>query len=111
MSDQAERIFHEALGVEPRERIAYIDTQCDGQAQLRDQVLALLAEADAAEMFFQRLDEAVFSSPSPSGDEPAPPDLSDPDFRAGENVGHYRIESLIGFGGNARHSQIGRAHV
>ena len=99
MSERAERIFHEALSLEPRERIAAIDAQCQGQAELRDEVLTLLAEADAAEKFFQRLDDAVFSSASPSGDEAPYSDSSDPDFRAGENVGHYRIESLIGFGG------------
>jgi serine/threonine protein kinase/tetratricopeptide (TPR) repeat protein len=99
VSEQAERLFHEALGIEPRERIAFVDGRCEGQAQLRDQVLTLLAEADAAEKFFQRLDEAVFSSPSPSGDEAPFTEVSEPDFRPGDNVGHYRIESLIGFGG------------
>ena len=99
MSEQAERLFHEALGTDPRERIAFIDAQCERQPQLREEVLTLLAEADAAEKFFQRLDEAVFSSPSPSGDSAPSLDSVDPDFRAGENVGHYRIESLIGFGG------------
>ncbi len=99
MSERAERIFHEALGIDPRQRIAAIDAQCEGETELRDEVLTLLAEADAAEKFFQRLDDAVFSSASPSGDESAYSDSSDPDFRAGESVGHYRIESLIGFGG------------
>ena len=59
MSERAERIFHEALSLEPRERIAAIDAQCQGQAELRDEVLTLLAEADAAEKFFQRLDDAM----------------------------------------------------
>jgi serine/threonine protein kinase/tetratricopeptide (TPR) repeat protein len=99
VSQQAERLFNEALAIEPGARAAFIDSACEGQAQLRDEILALLAEAEAAEKFFQRLDEAVFSSHSPSDDEAPYPGSSEPDFRAGENVGHYRIESLIGFGG------------
>lgn len=99
MTDRAERVFHEALGMAPEARIAFIDSECDGDDDVRAEVLSLLDDADAAEQFFGRLDQAVFLSPSPSGDADPYPDSPDPEFREGEEVGHYRIDSLIGRGG------------
>jgi serine/threonine protein kinase/tetratricopeptide (TPR) repeat protein len=98
MSDRAERLSSDAFPMDAQARAAFIDAQCAGQDDLRDEVLALLAEADAADVFFDRLDEAVFS-PSPSGDDDFDADLPELEFLPGESVGHYRIESLIGRGG------------
>jgi serine/threonine-protein kinase len=56
-------------------------------------------ESDAADKFFDLLDHAVFSSPSPLDNEEQRQDIADPEFQKGDNVGHYRIDSLIGRGG------------
>src|SRR4029078_12854776 len=67
--------------------------------RLRAEVTALLNDARDADKFFDRLDEAVFSSPPSAGDGEWFPDSStNPEFKQGDNVGHYRIESLIGRG-------------
>lgn len=99
MSEQAERLFNEVVAMEPQARIAFIDSACEGQKELRDEVFAYLADSDAAENFFHRLNEAVFSSSSISDDGGPDSDLPDLEFRVGEDVGHYRIGSLIGRGG------------
>jgi eukaryotic-like serine/threonine-protein kinase len=98
MSDRAERLSNEALPMNARARAAFIDAECGGQNELREEVLTRLAEADAARIFFDRLDEAVFS-PSPSGDTDHDAELPELKFQPGEKVGHYQIESLIGRGG------------
>ena len=98
MSDRAEQLSSAAFPMDAETRAAFVDAECGGQDELRAQVLALLAEADAARIFFDRLDEAVFS-PSPSGDDDYDADLPELKFQPGEKVGHYQIESLIGHGG------------
>ena len=98
MSDRAERLSAEAFPMDAQARAAFIERECKGEDRLRNEIVGLLAEADAAQVFFERLDDAVFS-PSPSGDDDLDPDVPELKFQPGENVGHYRIESLIGHGG------------
>jgi serine/threonine-protein kinase len=100
VNERAERIFEQSLALDSEERAAFVDNECRGQPRLREEVLALLTDAEDADKFFDRLDEAVFSSPpSASGGVPYPDTSSIPEFTEGDNIGHYRIESLIGRGG------------
>src|SRR5574338_1347031 len=98
MSDRAQRIFEQALTLDRGERLAFVDEACKGEPALREAVLALLNEAESADRFFDRLDAAVFSSPSPSDEQPLDA-RADPGFHEGDSVGRYRIVSLIAYGG------------
>ena len=100
MTRQAELLFEEALAIAPEARSAFVDDACVGQPRLREEVAALLADAEAADDFFDKLGEAVFSSSaSTSGDEAYSGPTETPEFQEGEHVGHYRIVSLMGRGG------------
>jgi len=44
-----ERLFEAALGLKPEERAAFLDGKCDGNAELRQQVESLLADATSSE--------------------------------------------------------------
>ena len=98
MSDRAQRVFEQALTLNREERLAFVDDACKGEPELREAVHALLKEAESADKFFDRLDAAVFSSPSP-GDEQPLGTRADRGFHEGDSVGRYRIVSLIGYGG------------
>ncbi len=99
MNEQAERLFEQALTLVPEARGPFIDDACRGQPGLHDEVTALLAEAEVADRFFDRLGDAVFSSSSTTGGESYRESFISPDLQEGENVGHYRIGPLIGHGG------------
>jgi serine/threonine protein kinase/tetratricopeptide (TPR) repeat protein len=112
MKDKAQEIFEQALAVAPERRGALIDEACGGNSPLRDEVLSLLSDAEAADDFFEALDQAVFSSPALSEEPGAEPPLP-AEFSEGEIVGHYEIVSLIGYGGmgtvfRARDSRLNR---
>ena len=98
MSDRAQRVFEQALTLDRGERPAFVDEACKGEPELREAVLALLKEAESADKFFDRLEAAVFSSPSPSDEQPLDT-RADPEFHEGDSVGRYRIVSLIAYGG------------
>lgn len=99
MSESIERLLQQALALPPHQRTAFVEEACRGNAGLRDEVVSLLAEAAAAETFFDRLSGAVFDSSLSSASGRGAPVVDAPDLRAGEVVGHYRITSLIGRGG------------
>ena len=62
MSEQAERLFEQALRLEGEARAAFVEDACQGLPLLREEVVTLLNEADDADRFFDRLHEAVFAS-------------------------------------------------
>ena len=108
MKEEAERLFEHARGLNPEARAAWIDDACSGDQALRDELLGLLVEADAAEEFFQLfagavqttrfpLQEAEDRSEGATSERPPPSPRSE--HRAGAVVGHYRILSVIGRGG------------
>ncbi len=100
MSEQAERLFEQALALEPTARSAFVENASSSNSQLREEVMSLLEEADNADEFFDRLGAAVFpSSFSIDGDESPRDQPQDPVLPEGHVVGHYRIVSLIGSGG------------
>ncbi|HET6340799.1 MAG TPA: protein kinase [Gemmatimonadota bacterium] len=111
MSEEAERLYERARALEPGARAVFVEEACRGVPQLREELVSLLAEAEAAEEFFDFLGDAVFSGPFPiqleEGDggaggqasiDPAPP-LPRIELPIGTTIGRYRILSLIGSGG------------
>ena len=108
MNEKAERLYERARGLDPESRGVLLEEACRGDLRLRDELQALLAEAQAAEEFFQLLENAVLSTRFPL-DEPNKAEDSEtaqrfPPFPLAELpegtiLGHYRILSFIGSGG------------
>ena len=87
------------MAFEPEARTAYLEQSCQHDPSLRNELIARLHSAEAADDFFDRLSELVFSSDFSSEDE-APTDEPQESVLGDEDVfGHYRIVSLIGSGG------------
>jgi len=84
---------------DPQARTAYLEQSSQHDPVLRNELIARLHSAEAADDFFDRLNELVFSSDFSSEDE-APTDEPQESVLGDEDVfGHYRIVSLIGSGG------------
>ena len=99
MSELADRILDEAMTFDPQARTAYLEQSSQHDPVLRNELIARLHSAEAADDFFDRLNELVFSSDFSSEDE-APTDEPQESVLGDEDVfGHYRIVSLIGSGG------------
>jgi TolB-like protein/sugar lactone lactonase YvrE len=82
-------IFHAALERAPEERSNFLEQQCAGDANLRQQVELLLKYHEDAGAFIA----------SPAMAE-APELLSEnPDALIGEHFGNYRIDGILGIGG------------
>ena len=86
--ERLESLFAKASGMPAGERLAFLDAECAGNAELRRELNDLLACSDPASGFFDRFRHAIID---------APPELTDP--LAGTQVGHYRIETRLGAGG------------
>jgi serine/threonine-protein kinase len=109
VNEEAELLYQRARTLEPGERAALVEEVCRGDPRLRDELLSLLLEADAAETFFRLFGDAVSSNrffpihevgAGPHGEEigDGPPPLR-PELRAGARIGRYQILSVIGRGG------------
>lgn len=100
MSDQAERLFEQALALQPEVRAAFVEDASLHDPALREELMSLLQDAEAAGEFFDRLSEAVFSSSySSGGEENLAAQPQDSELPEGDMAGHYRIASFIGRGG------------
>ena len=91
MSPEAEALYERARALHPDARGAFLHDACHADPHLREELVSLLEQAEAAEGFFERLSKAVF-----------PPSVSDapnPDRNVGSTVGRYRIMACIGAGG------------
>lgn len=86
-----QEIFHAALERDPRERAAFLDLACEGDAALRGEVASLLAGHERAPAFFNT--SAPIADPSLAEAGPAPA------LAAGRRVGPYVVEREIGRGG------------
>ncbi|HEY4284595.1 MAG TPA: serine/threonine-protein kinase, partial [Chthoniobacterales bacterium] len=83
-------LFDKAMTRAPKERFAFLEKACEGDADLRKQVERLV---DSHQQSGDFLESSAFAV--------APELLTDDRAGAsvGELIGHYRIESLIGIGG------------
>jgi serine/threonine-protein kinase len=86
--EREERIFAEAVALPPGERPRFLDTACQGDADLRRRLEALLAANDSAGGFM-----AAPAAPGPP--EPKSPAAEGP----GSRIGRYKLLQRIGVGG------------
>ena len=108
MNQEAERLYERARRLDPESRAALVEETCREDPRTRDELLALLGEAEAAEEFFELLESAVLSTRFPLGkasegedghaDWQIPP-LPLDELPEGTLLGRYRILSFIGSGG------------
>src|SRR5215510_4515683 len=85
---QVNQLLQDAMEREPAERAAFIAEACGDDDDLRLEVESLLGLGERAESFFE-------TSPA----DVAADRLVAKDQRAGQMVGHYRIERRLGAGG------------
>ena len=85
---QIEEIFHQALRHEPAQRETYVRNACQGDSDLRRQVVSLLAnyeENGDSELWAARAAAQLIDPPV--------------SFEAGQSLGPYRIDSFLAAGG------------
>src|SRR6516162_1672767 len=85
-----EETFHAALEREPGQLTAFLESRCNGDAELRTTIEALLASDRKEEGFVETSIGAVAASLV---------DNREPESRSGKTIGHYRILKRIGAGG------------
>ena len=104
---QAEAIFHEVLDQDPADREAFLDRQCAGHQELRNEVESLLAADESAGEFLHSSALGVGASkliPMEAG-----PDTSQLALPVGVVIGRYRIIDVIASGGMGTVYQAVRA--
>jgi tetratricopeptide (TPR) repeat protein len=95
MTNDADRLYERARELPRADRAAFVQAACEDDPALRDELVSLLAQAEAAEEFFARFGDAVFS---PAGASDAGGARGRDDV-VGRSVGRYRILSHVGSGG------------
>jgi eukaryotic-like serine/threonine-protein kinase len=95
---QVERVFHDALEREPRERAVFLEQACGEDTALRNKINALLRSHESAGSFLK-------SPASPVNSDQA--GTSPPRQFIGQNLGSYEVKMHIGSGGMG---DVYRAH-
>ena len=87
---RVDNILQAALALNPTERSVFVDSACEGDEALRDEVVSLLSLEEGG---LDLID-------TPALEAAACVLASDqPDLTEGQLVGHFRILSLLGLGG------------
>lgn len=97
---EIEELFHSALQRTPDEHAIFLDEACGGDAELRQQVEALLASLEEAGDFIEHAPlagtiSAIVEDSAEENTEKAAGISS----LIGHRIGHYEIQSLLGAGG------------
>src|SRR5262249_25878836 len=92
---QVEQLYHAALEGEPRARAAFLAQACAGDEELRREVEELLGYDGAAESFIQG-NALAFEARRL---EPEELSQTGPQLLPGQQIGAYKILSLLGCGG------------
>lgn len=87
--DNLKEIFHAAIALPPVERSVYLDRVCEGDDSLRQAVEALIKSHEESRNFVD----------TPGYQAAAAMLIMNGKLAAGQTVGRYRIESLLGQGG------------
>jgi serine/threonine-protein kinase len=98
--DRLEELFEGALAVSPEHRGSYMAEACADDAELRERLAALLADAERAYEFVGRIARPVVAQCASHvfGDELTPVE-DNQGSRVGETIAHYRVLELLGGGG------------
>lgn len=94
MTEEVEHLYARALELPADERDAFVREACGGRRELGDEILSLLAHADAGEQFFDDLAGAMRAA-LPALDA----DVAPLDPMIGRIVGRFRVTALLGRGG------------
>jgi serine/threonine protein kinase/tetratricopeptide (TPR) repeat protein len=98
--DEAERLYDQARELPPRVRRTFLENACRGNPELEQELVSLLANADAAEELFARMADIIASPSSLIGEgEPEPGSERAAVLPPGTTVGRYRILAFLGAGG------------
>jgi serine/threonine protein kinase len=87
---EIERLYYAALEREPEERVAFLESACPNDEDLRREVASLVTAGDRIGSFMEPPADVIAAETPASA-----PQLS----MNGQTLGHYRILSLLGRGG------------
>jgi tetratricopeptide (TPR) repeat protein len=98
--ERAELLYEQARALPPESRAPFVEGACREDPELTEELVALLANAEDAEVFFQHMEQAVISLRSSAALEQRKSGSDGAlQLSSGSAVGRYRILARIGTGG------------